>query len=430
MGMSMAQAGIIRDGEIESDLRVFANPIFESAGLNPSQVRIILIGDDTVNAFVAEGQNLFLYSGMILETKNVAQLGGVIAHESGHMAGGHLIRMRTEAERASMESMVTAIAGMAIGVGAGNADAGMATALGGGEFANRNLLRNSRTFESSADASGMATLERMGLSAQGMADFLEHLSGEEALPEMQRSQYLLTHPLSRERLDAVNAFLAKSRYKDKRWPSEWEEKYQRIQAKILAFTQPSRAEIQYANDKSFVGQYAKAIAAYRLGRISEALTKISALEKQEPDNPWLYDLRGQIDFEQGNIPESIIAYQKAVNLSPKTGLLHLALAQSMLQQEQAPTKDALAHLVKAREMGERDNPMVYRWMAVGYGRGGNEGQAKLSLAEEALLKGDYGFATSQATQAKKILANDPGAQQRASDIIADAGRARKNKKDD
>lgn len=421
---------VIRDAEIESDLRAIATPIFDAAGLNPSQVRIILINDDTVNAFVAEGQNLFLYSGLILEAKNVSELGGVVAHEAGHMAGGHLIRMRDAYERASIENMVASLAGIAIGVGAGDANAGLATAVGGGQYAMRSMLRHSRTLESSADQSGMATLERAGLSSQGMADFLQNLAGQEALPEMQRSPYVLTHPLSRDRLDAVNSFLTHSKNNNKTWPADWENKFHRMQAKLLAFTQPARAERLYATQSNSDAFYATAIAAYRQGRIPEALDKINVMLKTDADNPYLYELRGQILFEQGRIPDAITAYQKSVDLQPRSGLLHLALAQAMLQRQNAPTADAIDHLLKAQAYGERDTSLVYRWLAVAYGRAGQEGKAKLALAEEALLKRDANFAITQSKQAEILLAGDPAAQQRARDLNAAAERLKEKKKKD
>jgi predicted Zn-dependent protease len=419
-----AAQGIIRDAEIEADLREIADPIFRAAGLNPSQVRIITIGEDEVNAFVAGGQNLFLYTGLILKAETVDELAGVIAHESGHMAGGHLVRMKDAMARASVESILATIAGVAIGVGAGDPNAGVGAAMGGGELARRNFLRHSRTLESSADQAALSTLDRLGYSSRGMADFLQRLSAQEILPEMQRSPYILTHPLSYERMNAVRAHVEQSPVRDKTFPLEWEAKFKRMKAKILAFTQPAQAQRVYASQSNSVALYATAIADYRQGNITAALKKLSILEKTSPDDPYLADLRGQILFEQGRIAESIAAYRRAVQLAPKNGLLHLLLAKSLLQKDDT-SKEALRHLYFARENGERDTSMLYRYMATAYGRMGDEGSAKLALAEEALLKGDRGFAVDQAKRAKELLKDDKTAVQRADDIIA----ATKKKKD-
>lgn len=423
--------GLIRDAEIESDLRAISAPLFEAAGLNPARVKIVLINDDNVNAFVAGGQNLFIYTGMILEAKTVGELSGVIAHEAGHMAGGHLIRMRGAAERASLESMAATVLGIAVGVGAGDANAGVATVMGGGEYANRVMLRNSRVFESSADQAGMAAIERAGYSTRGMASFLERLAGQEVLPELQRSGYVLTHPLSRERLATVESFVTRSRNKDKKWPDELENKFRMVQAKLLAFTNPARAQRQYESQNNTDAYYATAIAAYRQGRIDEALQKLAVLEKGDAKNPWFKELRGQIYLEQGRIPQAVAAYRQAVALSPQSGLIHLALAQALLQNETQKPDEALRELNAARDNGEEDTPGVYRWMAISYGRQGREDLAKLSLAEEALLKGDYNFAITQAKSAEALLAKDPAARQRARDIQSAAMRSmseRKNSK--
>jgi len=418
---------VIRDSEIEQDLRIISEPIFSAAGLNPSQVKIVVLNDDMVNAFVAGGQNLFLYTGLILETKNVDQLAGVIAHESGHMAGGHLVRMRGMSERASIENIVATVLGVAVGVGAGDAQAGIATAMGGGEYARRTMLRNSRVLESSADQAGMAALNRAGYSLQGMADFLEHLSSEEVLPEMQRSPYVLTHPLSRERMQTVQSYVA-THPKGKDYPQEWQEYFRRIQAKILAFTAPAQALRKYADDNSVSGKYARAIAKYRTGKISEALALLSELQKSEPRNGFFMELQGQILFEQGRIAESITAYRKAVALQPKAGLMHLSLAQALLQDEKKIPTEALEQLIAARDNGEGDASQVYRNLAIAYGRMGQEGMAKLALAEEALLKGDSGFAIEQARRAEPLLKDDPTSLQRARDIQSAALRVKRDKR--
>lgn len=415
VAMGAKAQNLIRDAEIEQELRVISEPIFSAAGLNPSQVRIVVINDDLVNAFVAGGQNLFLYSGLLLDARNVGELAGVIAHESGHMAGGHLVRMRGIAERASIESIIATALGVAVGVGSSDAQAGVATAMGGSEYVRRSMLRHSRVLESSADQAGMAALSRAGYSLQGTADFLERLSSQEVLPEMQRSPYVLTHPLSRERMQTVQRYVD-NHPKGKDFPEAWEEKFRRIKAKILAFTAAPRALREYAGDESVSGRYARAIALYRTGTITEALDLIAGLEKTEPKNPYFPELRGQILFEQGRIAESIKAYRHSITLQPRAGLVHLSLAQALLQDEKQVPTEALKHLQLAREHGEGDTSQVYRGLAIAYGRMGREGMAKLSLAEEALLKHDRGFAIDQAKRAEALLQNDPTSLQRARDI--------------
>jgi predicted Zn-dependent protease len=418
--ISAAQAGVIRDAESERTLKEISAPIFVASGLNPDQIRIVIINEDSINAFVAGGQNLFLHSGLLLDAKSVDELGGVIAHEAGHIAGGHLIRIKDSMQNASIESVIGALAGLAVGVGAGDAQAGVGVAVGSSELAKRRFLRHSRVFESSADQSALTTIENRGYSSQGMADFLERLSAQEILPETQRSAYIMTHPLSRERLDTVTSFVARSPKRNTPWPRAWNEKFLRMQAKILAFTQPQRAEQFYKGKSGNTASYAMAISAYRQGRIAEALQGIVALQKQEPQNGYLNEIEGQILFEQGKINEAISAYRIALKKEPQEALIHLALAQALLQDEnnKSHLSEALSHLLQARDKGEQYTSSVQRWLAIAYGRSGQTGMAKLSLAEEALLKRRLPQAIEQANQALKLLPKDSvSARQRANDLL-------------
>ena len=421
---------IIRDAETETALRQIATPLLTAAGLRSDSVRIVLINDDTVNAFVAGGQNLFLYAGLIQKADHVGELAGVIAHEAGHIAGGHLIRMRGEMEQASVESILSMIAGVAVGVGAKDAQAGVGIGMGGSELARRRLLRHSRVYESSADQAALTILSDLGYSAEGMADFLEKLMAEQALPELQRSGYLLTHPLSRERLDSVRAHVAKQPKTIKPWPEAWQNNFLRMQAKILAFTRPQQALIRYQNKTDFNSRYATAIAWYRTGKIEQALQSLAELQRQEPENGFLHELQGQILVEQGQIAKAIPAYRKALALEPQQPLIKLALAQALLQQDMTvPNDEAIRLLTLARDQGESRTPLVHRWLAIAYGRKGEQGMAKLALAEEALLKRDFSLAIRQATLATQQLPKTAKtAQQRAQDILLQANRLKENTK--
>src|SRR5690606_9838929 len=209
-------------------------------------------------------------------------------------------------------------------------------------------LKHSRTLESSADQAALSTLSQLGYSSRPMADSLSRLSAQEVLPGLQRSPYVLTHPLSRDRLNTVENYVSRSATRDAKYPEAWEQKFQRMRAKILAFTAPSRAQREYASQSNAQAFYATAIADYRQGDITGALQKITTMQKTAPDDPYLYDLKGQILFEQGRIGESIAAYQKAVSLAPKNGLLNLTLAKVLLQKNGAE-KDALKYLTVARD---------------------------------------------------------------------------------
>lgn len=420
--------GVIRDTEIESDIRQMATPIWQQAGLRPDNVRIVILQDDMLNAFVAGGQNIFLYTGLILDTKQVGELLGVIAHETGHITGGHLIRTRQNMENASIETILGGLAGVAAGVASGDAGAGMAAITAGQQMTMNRMLRNSRTYESSADQAGLSFMNGAGYSAQGTADFLERLAGEEVLPEIQQSQYMLTHPLSSQRLDTVKAFVARNPNSNKPFPDSFVMMHARMKAKILAFMTPPQALRQFQDKDDFASRYGYAIALYRTGKVDDALARLADLQKENPQDGYIPEMRGQILFENGRIDDSIKAYQAALALLPRGDLIRIALGQAYLESRdpQGPLK-AIEQLNIARRT-ENKTPALFRQLAVAYGRSGQEGMAKLSLAEEALLKGDKSFAIGQAEAARRLLTTrNAASRQRAEDIIQQAQNIKKTK---
>lgn len=413
-----AQAqGVIRDAEIETYIRGMSEPIFRQAGLNSNDVTLILVNDPSLNAFVAGGQNIFLHTGLILETGGVGELIGVIAHETGHIAAGHLVRSQEMGKKAGTQALITTILGAAVGIGGGGSEAAGAIIAGGQASAISRTLKNSRTFEASADQAAVSYLDDAGYSGQGMVKFLERLVAQELLPASQQVEYLQTHPLTRDRVDSVAAAVAQKRHKDSPWPEEFAEQHRRIQAKILGFMNPDRVAIDYQDKTGFAADYARAIAAYRLGNIDQAISGIDALLAQEPNNGYLYELKGQIYFENSNMDDAISHYRRAVDLLPNASLIRLELAKSLLERrDNGLLEEAIKNLTLAQK-DEKPTPRLYRLLATAYGRSGQDGLAKLHLAEEALLKGDKAFAIQQARLAQQALPESSGSWQRAQDII-------------
>ncbi len=409
---------LIRDTEIETDLHDMATPIWQQAGLQPNNIRIVILQDSTLNAFVAGGQNIFLYTGLILDTHDIGELLGVIAHETGHITGGHLIRSRQNAENASVESILGGLAGIAAGVAAGDAGAGIAAISASQQMTMNRMLKNSRTYESSADQAGLSYLDGAGYSAQGTANFLARLANQEMLPDIQQSQYMQTHPLSSQRLDSVKAFVAHSRNSSKDYPASFVAMHARIKAKIQAFMNPQLAMQDFKDKDDFASRYGYAIALYRTSKVDDALRQLAILQKEHPDDGFIPEMRGQILFENGRIDEAIKAEETASALLPKADLIRLSLGQAYLEsRDLRGNSKAIAVLNQARQTENR-TPLLFRLLATAYGRDGQEGMAKLSLAEEALLKNDKSFATQQASAAQRQLPKTATAsRQRAQDII-------------
>src|SRR3546814_438499 len=255
---------LIRDAEIEATIRDFATPLFHAAGLDPQSVDIFIVKDDSLNAFVAGGQNLFLHTGLLLRTRDPLELIGVIAHETGHISGGHLARTSDAISSASKLALVTTILGVAAAVASGNAGAGAAVALGGSNVAQRSFLEYSRAQESAADQAALTFLDQTGQSARGIAEFLRTLSGQELLSASRRDPYLNTHPITQDRVAAVEAHLAQSEYRDKPATEEQTLRHERMVAKLYAFLKPSAQTFRKypESDTSLPARYARAIAYY------------------------------------------------------------------------------------------------------------------------------------------------------------------------
>ncbi len=410
---------IIRDAEIETYIRTMSEPIFVQAGLNPQDVNIVLINDPAINAFVAGGQNIFLNTGLILKAEDVGELIGVIAHETGHIAAGHLVRSQEVGREASTQAIISTLLGAAVGLAGGGSEAAGAVIAGGQANAIGYALKNSRTYEASADQAAIAYLDDAGYSGRGMVQFLQRLADQELLPTSQQSDYLRTHPLTRDRVNSVTAAVENTRHKDQSWPSEFDTYHQKIRAKIYGFLHPDQVALEYQGRDDFSARYARAIAQYRRGEVDQALNLIDQFIMTEniSNKGYLHELKGQILLENGRIDEAITAYSKAAELLPNQALIRLELAKTMLQRlDNSLIPDVITHLTHAQK-GEAKTPRLYRLLATAHGRIGNDGLAKLYLAEEAFLLSDMTFAMQQAKLAQDVLPKESSAWQRAQDLI-------------
>lgn len=389
---------IIRDTEIENSFKEWMIPLLKASDLGLNSVNLILVKSDQVNAFVAGGANIFIYTGLIERTDDPGEVIGVLAHELGHIAGGHLIGTRGALERASYESILGMVLGLGAAIATGNGGAAGAIISGTNSTAQRRFLANSRVNESSADQAALKFLEKSELNAQGLKIFLEKLGSEELLPADQQSEYVRTHPLTRNRIDALETNINKSVYKGRALPDNWNVQHARMKAKLISFINPGRVPWVYDDrDKSVPARYARAIAAYRLDKVEEALQEIDTLIALEPVNPYFQELKGQMLKDFGRVKEALPYYKKAVTLLPDAGLIRIDLAHALMESGsgQAEMNEAVNHLQRAL----RDEPRstrAHRLLATAYGRRGQENLAKLHLAEEATLQRRLPYAKSQA----------------------------------
>ena len=409
----------IRDAEIENTIRTYAAPLFQAAGLEPSDVRIYLVNDRSLNAFVAGGQRLFINTGLIMRSKHAGQVIGVIAHETGHIAGGHLSRLQAAIANSTAQSILALVIGAAAVIGTGRGDVGAAIVAGGQSMGLRSFLHYNRTQESAADQAALRFLDATGQSSRGLLEFMELLGAQDLLSADRQDPYLRTHPLSRERVDAVQAHLSRSPNRDKAQPARIQELHRRMLAKLYAFLEPvPRTLRRYADsDTGLAARYARAIAYYRKPDLGKALPLIDGLIAERPEDPYFHELKGQMLFENGRAAEALKPYETAVRLLPRSPLLRRGLAQVQLELGDPALIEPAIRNLRAAVQRDAEAPFTWRQLAIAYGRRGDMGMSAVALAEEALLKGDARQARYHAGKAGKLLPRGSIGWLQAQDIL-------------
>jgi predicted Zn-dependent protease len=431
LGHANAQQGrlnLIRDAEIENTIRTFVVPIWRAAGLDPNAVEIMIVQDNTLNAFVAGGQRIFINTGLIMRTETPNQLIGVLAHESGHIAGGHLARMQEELRNLTTLQILEAILGA--GAMAGGAVSGTSVGRGGpagstgvsGPMAPASILsflHYTQTQESAADQAAITYLQRTGQSPKGALDFLHILQKEERLQISRRDPYLTTHPLTPERIAAFEEAATHSPYANKQDSPQFLDMHHRMVAKLMGFITPDLAIQRFSEaDRSVPARYARAIAWYRKAALGSALLTIDGLIKEYPNDPYFHEVRGQMLYENGRAVEAVPSYRRAVQLLPSSALIKIDFARTLLATNR-PDDDREAvrnlELATQQESGAFD---LWRLMAEAYSRLNHPGMTSLARAEIAVLRGQRGEAQAHADTAMRQLQAGTPAWQRAQDIKA------------
>lgn len=415
-----AQAGLIRDAEIENTLYTFSRPIFESADIEPTSVRIFIVSDPEVNSFVAGGLNIFINTGLIRETKTPGMLIGVIAHETGHIAGAHLSQYKEKATRAMVGSILGIVAGAAAAV-SGNSKAGAGIMMGTQNLANRNFLTDIRLNEQSADHAALTFLDANDISATGMLDMFEVLRRRES-GGLARDKYLSNHPLSSERIATMRNHINESRIPADQVPDGYNAMHARMVAKLVAFTEPydTTMNLYPTSDNSVAARYARAIAEFKHSNTPAALAGIDGLIKQYPKDPFFYDTKGQILFESGKVVQASAAYAKAATLKSDSALIVTEYAKTLIaQNDPKELPHAIALLERSKELDDSYS-VTWRQLALAYGKQGKLGLSYEALAEEAALAGDYETVIQHVARAKANAGNDGSLRLQLEDLEREA----------
>ncbi|HWD57271.1 MAG TPA: M48 family metalloprotease [Stellaceae bacterium] len=409
---------ILRDTEIEADIRTMVAPIWRVAGLDAATVGIYIVDDGQLNSFVAGGQAVFVNSGLIERAENPNMLIGVIAHETGHIAGAHILRSLEAVKNASIETIIAMAAALGASVAGGNG-AAMVAAAGVGQ---RAFMSFSVAQEATADHAAMTYLDRTGQSARGLLKFFEILQADEPLTGEPTDPWARTHPLTSARIDYLRHQVELSRFSDVPDTPANIALLKRVQVKLHAFLDdPSATLSKYPpSDNSPDARYARAIAYYRIPQLDKALPAVDALIRDFPQNPYYRELKGQMLFENGRIRDAIAPYEEAVKLAPGSALIRISLAQVYIESsDPALDKRAIAYLNDAARVEGREGS-VWRLLATAYGRDNQLGLAALSLAEEALAEAKKKDAAQQAQRAKQLLPKGSVGYQRAEEIQREA----------
>ncbi|MEP9398323.1 M48 family metalloprotease [Mesorhizobium sp. KR2-14] len=423
---AFAQSGlaIVRDAEIEALVRDYARPILKAAGLK-SGVDIILVNDRSFNAFVL-GRRMFINTGALLQSETPNEIIGVIAHEAGHIAGGHQERLRDQLARAQTMAIVSTLLGAgAIVAGAATnsnelAQAGGGIAIGGGEMARRSLLGYQRTEETTADRSAITYLEATGQSAKGMLTTFKRFQSALSLSGARVDPYQISHPTPQDRISNLQQLAASSPNYERKDSPELQLRHDMMRAKIAVYTdgQAGASRLFRNNPRGLAALYADAMVTHLHGNPRSALAKVDGLVKQQPKNPYFHELRGDVLMKANQPAQAAEAYATAVRLDPvKSGVLPVSYGQALLA---IGKPDALKKAVTQIRSGldrDRENATAYRYLAQAYGQLGDIAEAELATAEGHYYSGAYQEAKIFAARAQqKFKPGSPG-WVRAQDII-------------
>src|SRR5512138_778844 len=418
----------LRDTETEQLLREYTRPILRAAGLEKQNIQMVIINQSVFNAFVADGRRIFVNYGAILQSETPNQIIGVMAHETGHLAGGHLAKMREQMAQAQTQMIIAMLLGagaMVAGAKSGGSNSGLANAGAAmfsapGEIIRRNLLSYVRQQEENADKAGVKFLNATGQSARGMWETFKRFTDESLFAARGTDPYVQSHPMPAERVAALEELARSSPYWDKKDDPALQLRHDMVRAKISAFMEkPDTVYRRYQSSNSTLpARYARAIVTYRHGDLRSAIAQIDTLIQEQPNNPYFYELRGQALLEGGRPTEAIAPLRKAVALSHNAPLIEMLLGQALVASNNNAYTDEAINILRAAVSRETEAPLGYSQLAMAYGRKGDYAQADLASAQAAYLRGDSKTARELASRAKTRFAIGTPGWVKADDIVS------------
>lgn len=409
---------LLSDAETEKFLRDVNRPVLEAAGITPESVQYYIVADDNLNAFVALGQNIFVHTGLFTQTDNVGQVIGVMAHETGHISGGHIARRSEGATAPTAISLISMVLGVAA-IAAGAGDAGMGIIAGGQQAAQRSFLSFSRVQEASADQAAATLLEQTGQSGRGLVETFRKFSTQEYLIGIPQDPYVRSHPLSSQRVARLENIVTASPYYDKPYGAEFVAAYDRIKAKIRGFMEKPETTLSRfpPHDKSVPARYARAYAYHKAVEIDKAMAEIDSLIAEDPDDPFYLELKGQLLLENGHVVDALAPLRDAVALLPDEPQIRTLLGRALIATEDTAFNDEAIKQLEIAAAQDPESPFTWHQLGVAYHIRGDEGMASLASAERAALSGDFMGLIGNARRASDVLEKGTPAWLRAQDLL-------------
>ncbi|WP_415920343.1 M48 family metalloprotease [Tateyamaria sp. SN6-1] len=418
---------LLRDADMEYALAQVASPILRAAGLSASGTKILVVNDSSLNAFVIGNDAIYIHSGLIARMDRAAMLQAVIAHEAAHIANGHITRRLTNLGAArNAATLGTALAILA-GAASGSGEAAAGLAIGAQSTAQRRFFAHTRAEESSADQSGLRYMRSAGVPVSGMLDVMQLFRGQEALSVGRQDPYVRSHPLSRDRLRAIEAFAAASARAETGGATAADYWFLRAKGKLTAFQRRGSWTLRRLNESGAqdIAYMREAIARHRNSDTKRAVNAINNAIALRPQDPFYYDLKGQILMESRQFNAAVNAHAQAVRLRPRDGLLQASYGRALLATDN--TRAALQALERARRVDFRDGSML-RDLSVAYARTGQRGMASVVTAERFALRGRLEDAAIHAKRATGLLPEGSGPWQRAQDVLLASERAARKRR--
>jgi predicted Zn-dependent protease len=422
---------ILRDTETELLFREMSVPLVKAAGLDPASVKVVLIGDPTINAFVSQGQTVYLQSGLIDAADNVNQVQGVVAHELGHVVAGDAIRSGQGEKKAVGVSILSLLLGVAA-IAAGAPDAGMGVMMAGQRAAIGEMMAFTRVQEATADATASRLLSKAGVSGKGLLEFFAKLQNQEyRLAIYAKDSFDRDHPINSERIQALQQKLKSDPAWDTPTDPALEARFERVKAKLLGYVNPKQAVLKYPeSDQSIPAHYARAYAYHLSGYPDKAQSEADALLRADPHDPFFLELKGQILLEDGKVKEAIAPLREATERSGNAPMIAAMLGHALVETNDPKNFEEAKQILKVAVNRDNEDPFAWYQLGIIYDREGDQARAQLATAERNNLQGNPKLALASAQMALKGIPPGTPDYLRAQDIamVSRAELAKKDKK--